>query len=367
MVRKTEEKQKMSGLQRAKWQVVVAVVLGLCAGGVWGQVLAPAPEKSAGDVSSSSAPLTPKLIEDWSTPSLKGSNLVADEPIVGQIDQYPDYSFELTRVQWRAADPVDLFIMKPAGVKKPPVILYLYSYPFDNDRYQKAEFRRFLTKNGFAAVGFVSALTGSRYRTGRPMKEWFVSELRESFAKSAHDVQMILNYLAERGDFDMNRVGMFGEGSGASIAILTAAVDSRIKTLDLLNPWGDWPDWMAKSTLVPENERPGFLKPEFLDSIAPLDPMKWLPELKTQKIRLQEVKSVTVTPNEARQKMEAAAPANVQMLRYDDTKQFASTVASGTLFDWIKQQMQDGKSQDYRAAGRSQAKGSSDQGKESQQ
>ena len=62
------------------------------------------------------------------------------------------------------------------------------------------------------------ALTGQRYHD-RPMKEWFVSELRESLATSAHDVQMVLNYLASRGDVDMNRVGMFGDGSGASIAI----------------------------------------------------------------------------------------------------------------------------------------------------
>ena len=82
------------------------------------------------------------------------------------------------------------------------------------------------------------------------MKEWFVSQLQESIAASAHDVQMILNYLAMRGDLDMDHVGMFGDGSGASIAILAAAVDPRIKASDLLDPWGDWPDWIAKSTLI---------------------------------------------------------------------------------------------------------------------
>src|SRR5208282_4573863 len=47
--------------------------------------------------------------------------------------------------------------------KNPPVILYLYSYPFENDRFLNPEFGKFLTKNGFAAVGFASALTGQRY------------------------------------------------------------------------------------------------------------------------------------------------------------------------------------------------------------
>jgi cephalosporin-C deacetylase-like acetyl esterase len=96
---------------------------------------------------------------------------------------------------------------------------------------------------------------------------------------------MVLNYLVRRGDVDINRVGMFGVGSGATIAVMAAAVDSRIKAIDLLNLWGDWPVWMAKSEVVPENERPGFSKPEFLKKIAGFDPIFLLPQLKTPRIR----------------------------------------------------------------------------------
>jgi hypothetical protein len=120
------------------------------------------------------------------------------------------------------------------------VILYLYGYPTDTDIFKNDDCDALVTRDGFAAVGFVSALTGHRYRN-RPMKEWFLSELQESVATSAHDVQMVLNYLASRGDLDMNRVGMFAQGSGASIAILATAVDPRIKVLEALDPWGDWP------------------------------------------------------------------------------------------------------------------------------
>src|ERR1022692_4628664 len=76
--------------------------------------------------------------------------------------------------------------------------------------------------------GFVSALTGQRYHD-RPMKEWFVSELPEALGSSVHDVQMILNYLADRNDLDMTRVGMYGQGSGGTIAILAASADPRLK------------------------------------------------------------------------------------------------------------------------------------------
>jgi hypothetical protein len=293
-----------------------------------------------------------KNVEDWSTPLLKGSEFGDTAPLVGEIDDRdPAFTREITRVQWRAGDPIDLYIIKPTGVQNPPLILYLYSFPSENDRFLNAEFCKFLTRNGVAAVGFSTALTGQRYQ-GRPMKQWFVSELQEALATSAHDVQLILNYLATRGDLNVENVGVFGDGSGASIAILTAAVDQRIKTLDLLNPWGDWPDWIPKSTRIPERERATFLKPDFLAAVAPLDPVKWLPELKTQKIRLQEIASVTVTPNEAKQKIEAAAPANVQLIRYQDTSEFLKATSGGRAFDWIKAQVRDTPVQDYGATGK---------------
>ncbi|HZR57339.1 MAG TPA: alpha/beta hydrolase [Terriglobales bacterium] len=278
------------------------------------------------------------VTEDWSTPSLQGSELTPAEPLIGEKDEDdPEFTRELIQVQWRPADPIDLYVIKPVGVRNPPVILYLYSYPFETDRFGNDGFCKFLTKNGFAAVGFASALTGGRYHS-RPMKQWFVSELQESLSTSAHDVQMILNYLAKRGDLDMNRVGMFGDGSGAAIAILAAAVDPRIKTLDLLDPWGDWPTWMAKSTRIPEKEQLNFLMPEFLAKVAPLDPVKWLPELKTPKIRIQNVMTVTVTPNESKQRIEAAAPTQAQVIRYENGRALLNATADGKGFDWIKEQ-----------------------------
>ncbi len=175
--------------------------------------------------------------EDWTSPALKTSNLKPAEPLVGYITDYPGYTEELVQVQWRFGDPLDLYVLKPKGAKKPPVILYLYGYPADTDRFKDEGFQNAVTKDGFAAVGFVSALTGHRYHD-RPMREWFVSELQECLATSAHDVQMVLDYLATRGDLDMSRVGLYTQGSGASIGILASAVDPRIKVLDAMDPVG---------------------------------------------------------------------------------------------------------------------------------
>jgi hypothetical protein len=276
--------------------------------------------------------------EDWSSPVLPPNMKHGALPL--GLGQYEGFTRQIVQVQWRQLDPIDLYIIKPTGVTKPPVILYLYSFPSTNARYKDDNVCRFLTRNGFAAVGFVPALTEDRFHD-RPMKEWFVSELQESMATSAHDVQMILNYLDRRGDLDMTRVGMWGDGAGASIAIMAAAVDPRIKALDLLDPWGDWPDWLAKSSLVPDAKRATFLAPEFLRKVENLDPVKWLPQVKTQQVRLQYIQQgVTVTPDVVREKMEAAAPSNVRIVHYENTKAFTTDVISkGTGFDWIKGQL----------------------------
>ena len=304
----------------------------------------------------SSETLRPKIVESWITPTLEGSHFGPAKPVElgesGVVDNV--YTQEIERVMWRGGDPVDLYITKPVGVKNPPVILYLYSYPFETDRFVKPDFCKFVVRNGVAAVTFPTALTAGRYHD-RPMKEWFVSEMRESLATTAHDVQLILNYLSSRGDFDMNRVGVFGDGSGASIAILAAAVDSRIKSLDLINPWGDWPDWVVKSTRIPDNERPNFQKQEWLDANAPMDPMKWLPQLKTPNVRLQFVKSLGITPPEAQAKLEAAAPKQARIVQYNDTAAFKMSVADGSGLDWLKDHVA-GEGSQYRAAEQNQEK-----------
>ncbi len=193
--------------------------------------------------------------EDWSSLALAPHALSPQRPLVGEKAQYPEFTRELIEVQWRENDPIYLYVIRPRGVEKPPVILYLYSYPYDTPRFMNKDFCERVTAEGFGAVGFVSALTGQRYHS-RPMREWFVSELQEALVTSVHDVQMILNFLSDRGDFDMNRVGMLGEGSGATIAILAAAVDPRIRALDLVNPGAIGATGWANPLLSPRPSAP---------------------------------------------------------------------------------------------------------------
>jgi hypothetical protein len=268
--------------------------------------------------------------------SVVDRDLKIQEAIVGEHDDYPSFSRDMIRLTWRTGDPIDLFLILPKGQTKPPVILYLYSYPSDTDRFMNDDFCKFLAQGGFAAAGFVSALTGERYHD-RPMKEWFVSELPEALGNSVSDVQMLLNYLATRGDVDVTRAGMFGEGSGAAIGILAAAVDPRIKVLDVVDPWGDWPDWLAKSTLVPEDERAAYMTPEFLKKAAPLDPVRWFGQVKIP-VRLRYLSDPAVTPQIARERVVSAAPEQARIIPLKDAvAQYKATKLK--FFDWIKDQL----------------------------
>jgi len=283
----------------------------------------------------------PEFHEDWNSISIATSDLTAAPPLLGETDDLPQNKFirQLYQVQWRPMDPLDLYVIRPRGAAKPRVVLYLYSFPEDTDRFKNDAWCTRVTSGGYAAIGFVSALTGHRYHD-RPMKKWFVSELQESLATSVHDVQMILNYLATRDDLDMSHLGMFTVGSGGSIAVMAAAADSRIQSLDLLNPWGDWADWLAKSPFIPAEERANYVKPDFLAGVAPLDPVKWLPKLTTQEIRMRVVQDDSIMPKICREKMEEAAPKTAEIIRYGDGRALYEASAGGRTFDWIKEQVQ---------------------------
>lgn len=281
------------------------------------------------------------VTEDWNTPSLSTSSLRPVQAIVGYInDEHPGYTVQLVRVQWRWGDPIDLYVLKPNGVKKPPVILYLYGYPTDTDNFTSESWQKSVMRDGFAAVGFVSALTGQRYHD-RPMREWFVSELQECLATSAHDVQLVLDYLSTRNDLDMDRVGMYGHGSGASIAILASAVDPRIKVLDTIDPWGDWPVWMADSPFVPEDERARYVVPEFLKRAETLDPVQWLPKVQAKKIRLQDATFETTTPKTAKEKLRAAVPERATVVIYKTPDELNAVIRGNRGLDWIRQELRD--------------------------
>jgi hypothetical protein len=279
--------------------------------------------------------------EDWNTIFLAKSGLplsASGGVLLSKTDQ-PDCTSEMLRMQWRTGDPIDLYVIRPSGVSKPPVILYLFDYTKDSDIFRGDSWCKQAKESGIATVGFVSALAGQRFHSPRPMKQWFVSELQEALSTSTHDVQMILNYLDTRGDLDMKHVGMFGQGSGGSIAILAAAADPRITALEVLDPWGDWPDWLKGSIQIPESERATYLAPEFLQKVSSLDPVSYLPQLKNRPIRIEQVMTYPITPSSARDKVAGAAPNTTDVSRYQDIGALEKAWKSAGITGWLGEQL----------------------------
>jgi hypothetical protein len=279
-------------------------------------------------------------VEDWSDITLGKSELKMRPPNLGEIDHEKTYTRERWQVQWRDLDPIDLYIVKPVGVEKPKVIFYLYSYevaskrPFVNDGWCQR-----VAADGFAAIGFVPALTEDRFQM-RPMKDWFVSELQEALGETTHDVQMVLKYLQERGDFDLSAVGVFGTGSGATVGILAAAADPRIQALDLVNPWADWPDWLKRTPVINSPvERKNYTTPEFEAKVAPLDPVKWLPKLSDRHVRIQIIDEAVAQEKASLDALEQAAPREVKFVHYPTVAQHKAAYIKERSFDWVKAQL----------------------------
>jgi hypothetical protein len=287
----------------------------------------------------SGKPLYETIRENWASLSVKGSELKPEPPLVAQVEEEEKFTRTLVSLKWRPGDPIDVYVVVPKDVKKSPAVLYLYGYQEDTDRFKDDRWCERVTSGGVAAVGFVSAMSGHRFHD-RPLKQWFVSELQESLGSTVHDVKFILDYLNARGDIDMSRIGMFGQGSGATIAILAAAADPRIKAIDLLEPWGDWPVWLAKSSVVQDDpEKSRYTKKDFLDKVAPLDPVKWLPSLKSTQIRMQQVADNDSNPLQCQDRLRTAAPKQAQVTRFDSVAEMTTMEGGGRLFDWIKEQL----------------------------
>jgi hypothetical protein len=298
----------------------------------------PFPVASAAPTKAVGLPVATRKTEDFGVLAIDPASLEPLSIAILGSSETADLTRELLRVQWRSGDPVDLYVIKPRGIEKPPVILYLYGYPSDTDRFRDDGWCKRATHGGFAAVAFVSALTGQRY-ANRPMKEWFISELQESLGATTHDVQMILNYLAKRGDLSVNQVGMYGQGSGGTIALLAAEADPRISVVDVLDPWGDWPDWLKNSPEVPEDERANYLTPQFLERVAGLDPTAYLSHLKLKALRVEQVVDEPVTPIQSKDKIAAAVQNPGQLVRYKNEREHLNAWRIAGLSGWIRDQM----------------------------
>lgn len=277
--------------------------------------------------------------EDWTKLAATRNQFAPASPIEAGVQAQPGFTRELLQVEWRGGDPIDLYIVRPANAVKPPVVIFLYSWPTDTDTFRNDAWCANVTRHGLAAVGFVSALTGHRYH-GRPWKESFVSELPEALGKSVHDVQLLLDYLGTRNDLDITRAGMFGQGSGGTIALLAASVDPRLKAIDVIDPWADWPDWFHSSPLAQDGSRPEYGTAAFLEKAAPFDPTVTSPKLTQSNVRLEQTAFNPSVPIAARQQLRNALRDKATYILYANEAQYRSQAMSdGQILNWLQSRL----------------------------
>lgn len=261
--------------------------------------------------------------------------LAASEVFVVEKKDLGKCTRTLVRLNYRVGDQVLCYLVRPNTKAKLPVSLMLYSYPSGaTDRFLDDNFCRRISENGIAYVGFESALTGERYKS-RPMKEWFVSELRESLATTVQDVQFILDFVGMQNDLDSSRIGMFGEGSGGAIAALSAAVDARLRVVDLHVPWGDWRSFLATSARIPTDERARLSSPALLKSVKDVEPTAKLKALSKRKMRVVLLRGDASNPDGTIAAYQKSAPKTAELRLYESMTEYARGMAGGQIFEWM--------------------------------
>jgi hypothetical protein len=290
-------------------------------------------DKQAAPAASASKDATAILTKEVASWSARSPMLVDDSPVAGG-----SFTRQYYRVEWRQGDPFDLYVIRPKKAEKPPVIIYLPSFPDDTEQFKNNGWCDAAVQGGYAIVGFVGAVTGHRTRY-RPMKEWFVSEIPEALTSTTHDVQLILDYLATRDDVDASRVAMYGVGSGGAIGILASVVDSRIKVLDVLAPWGDWKNWLKESKVIPDDEREAYTKPEFVAGVTPLDPVIWLPKVQALSVRIEDIRRNRAMPDKSQETLEAAAPDFASINEYGNLRAFMTSQPPMMALGWVKSEL----------------------------
>jgi hypothetical protein len=111
--------------------------------------------------------------------------------------------------------------------------------------------------------------------------------------------------------------------------------------------------WLAKSSVVPDEERPQFLKQDFLKRVSAFDPVAVLPKLAGRRVRLSQFEKSASVPEEARKKIAAALPSTAARQQLMSPAQIAEMAESkGNTVHWMKNQLKGSEPQSARRDGK---------------
>jgi dienelactone hydrolase len=181
--------------------------------------------------------------------------------------------------EWQLSTPegemVELTVVDPPAKGKHPMVLWLHR---EGQEVKRAGFQ--LEAETLAAQGVASLLVELPFKRPYVHRENNNAGDAESIRLAIVAARRALDWAATRPEYDMKKVAVVGHRFGAWAAVLLTAVDTRIDGALLMSPPGKPSGWLQ----VTEQPRAKAFRESFpkeawsnyLNSIDPLDPEKWI-------------------------------------------------------------------------------------------
>jgi dienelactone hydrolase len=181
-----------------------------------------------------------------------------------------------------------------------------------------------------AKTGALSLLIDTPW--SRP--EYFEKRTRDGdFARSVRQVKELrraLDLLLAQPKIDPSRVAFVGHDFGAMYGLLVAAVDTRVRAYVFMAGTQSFSDWF----LYGQPKLEGEARQKFVDELAPLDPIRYLPKLEIP-ILLQFAENDVYVPK-ARADALATAAAGPKAVRFYPAEHELNEQATQERIAWLK-------------------------------
>lgn len=189
-----------------------------------------------------------------------------------------------------------------------PAILFVHWYGPPAPSSNRTQF----IPDGIALAG--AGVTSLLIDTPWSVPEYFRTRTRaEDYTRSVQqvrDLRRALDVLAAQPGIDSKRIAYVGHDFGAMYGTLAAVVDARVTHFVFMAGTASFSDWFLYG---PKLE--GEAREKFIAELAPLDPVKWLPELRGP-LLLQFADNDEHVSTARREQLVAAAPTGAESRVY---------------------------------------------------
>lgn len=146
------------------------------------------------------------------------------------------------------------YLVLPPNAGKRPLILVLHGLGGSKDDLLRAApmLAMFGVEHAFLALD--AEYHGDRQKIGTELIGADLNVARQGFIQTVLDYRRAIDYVSERDDIDLERIGVGGMSMGAMMGTILTAVEPRIKAAALVVGGADWP------TMALESKAPAMVK-----------------------------------------------------------------------------------------------------------